>query len=455
MRYAIIDIETTGLNPRRDRITEVAILVHDGEKIVAEFISLINPEMRIPYRIRELTGISDSMVAMAPRFCDVAREILETTRDCIFVAHNSTFDYNFIREEYARLGYMYERQTLCTKRLSRKLMPGMKSYALGNLCKALDINIENRHRAFGDARATVKLFEILLNVEQQPESLSLRGLQTHIPKTKLSALPEVAGVYYFYNEEGSVIYIGKSVSIKDRVLSHLSNQTTKRASEMRDQIHDVDYEICGSEVIALLLESEEVKRHTPRFNRLLRRTSLQWGLYHTMSPQGYLLLEIHRNDSEEAPLTSFSSKKQASEFMFNLINIHHLCQKLCGVYKTKGACFHHQIHQCNGACIGEEPPEEYNSRVQEAIAPYTFIHDSFVLLDKGRNPEEKAVVLVENRRYCGFGFLPAHEAILDPNHLKNFIASKPDHRDAQQIIRSYLKQGKPERVIRINWENVE
>jgi DNA polymerase III subunit epsilon len=449
MKYAIIDIETTGLNPKRDRITEVAILVHDGEKVTREFISLVNPEMRIPYRIRELTGISDSMVAMAPRFCEIAKEIVKVTEECVFVAHNVNFDYGFIREEFLRLGYNYERNLLCTKKLSRKLMPDIKGFSLGNLCKILDIRIEHRHRAFGDARATVKLFEQLLMLEQHPESMSVRGIRSHVPDATLRKLPEKPGVYYLRNEEGSIIYIGKSISIRDRVLSHLSSEATKKASEMRDQVYDVDYELCGSELVALLLESEEVKKHTPRFNRQLRRTILQWGLYRDFDKSGYITLEIRRNNSVEAPLTSFTSKKSATEFLGNLADRFDLCRKLCCLYKTRGACFHHQIGQCRGACTGLEPVEEYNLRVKEAIEPYTFLHDSFVVLDSGRNKDEKSVVMVENRRYCGFGYVPVHEAILDPRHLRQFVKPKTDHRDAQQIIKSYLKQGKGERVIRI------
>jgi DNA polymerase III subunit epsilon len=452
MNYAIIDIETTGLSPRYDRITEVAILIHDGQKVTNRFISLINPEKKIPFRIREMTGISDAMVAEAPRFCEVARQILEITEGCVFVAHNATFDYSFIKAEFARLGYNYERQTLCTRNLSQKLMPGMRSYSLGNLCNNLNITILNRHRAFGDAEATTLLFDHLLSFTPNPESIPLRGIRSHVHHDTLAKLPLEPGVYYLHNETGDIIYIGKSINIRDRVLTHLSNSASKRAAEMRDQVYDVTFEVCGSELVALLLEAQEVKTHMPRFNRLLRRQMLQWGLYLSYSTDGYALLDIRKNTQDSHPLTTFSSKKAATEFLFYVTEKHTLCQKLCGLYKTKGACFHHQIRQCYGACIGEEPPEDYNARVSEAIEPYTFIHDSFILIDKGRHPDEKSVVLVENRSYCGYGYLNTNEAILDPSHLKMFIRSAPDHRDAQQIIRTFIKQGKPERIIRIHRE---
>jgi len=449
MLYAIIDIETTGLNPSWERITEVAILIHDGQKVTNRFISLVNPEKKIPFRIREMTGITDNMVAVAPRFCEIARKIIEITEGCIFVAHNAPFDFGFIKAEYARLGYQYSRQTLCTRRLSQKLMPGLGSYSLSNLCKNLNINIQNRHRAFGDAEATVKLFEQLLSISTAPETIPLKGIRTNVPRETLETLPDQSGVYYLHNQEGDIIYIGKSINIHDRVMTHLANSISKRGAEMREQIHDITWEICGSELIALLLESEEVKKHMPRFNRLLRRKMLQWGLYLSDSPDGYLHLEIRKNDGGEAPLTTFSSKKGGTEFLFQLVEEHVLCQKLCGLYKTRTGCFHLQINKCLGACTGDEPPDEYNKRVRQAIAPYTFVHESFILIDKGRSPDEKSVVLVENNRYCGYGYLPTDEAVYDPKHLKLFITSKPDHRDAQQVIRTYMKQQKPERVIRI------
>ena len=166
MKYAIVDIETTGGQSPADRITEIAIIIHDGEKIIDEFTSLINPERRIPYFVSRLTGISDEMVMDAPRFFEVAKKIVEITEDCIFVAHNVQFDYQFIRQEFKSLGFNYSRDYTCTVRLSRKLLPGHASYSLGKLCNSLGIALENRHRAFGDALATAKLFELLLKSDE-------------------------------------------------------------------------------------------------------------------------------------------------------------------------------------------------------------------------------------------------------------------------------------------------
>jgi len=167
--YAIIDIETTGTSYRTGKITEIAIYIHNGQEITDSFTSLINPECDIPWYITRLTGISNEMVVKAPKFYEIAKKIVEITAGKIFIAHNVGFDYSFIKEEFGRLGYEYVRKTMCTVQLSRKLLPGFKSYSLGKLCSELNIKINGRHRAAGDALATVKLFEILLDQNSSKE----------------------------------------------------------------------------------------------------------------------------------------------------------------------------------------------------------------------------------------------------------------------------------------------
>lgn len=160
--YAIIDIETSGGNHKNGKITEIAIYKHDGKQIIDQYVTLINPELKIDWYVKKLTGITDEMVATAPKFYEVAKNIVDITRDCIFIAHNVDFDYGFIRAEFKKLGYDYRRKKLCTVKLSRQLIPGKQSYSLGKLCKEIGIELEDRHRASGDALATVKLFELLL-----------------------------------------------------------------------------------------------------------------------------------------------------------------------------------------------------------------------------------------------------------------------------------------------------
>jgi DNA polymerase-3 subunit epsilon len=437
--FAIIDVETTGLNPAGEKITEIAVYLHDGQKITDEFQTLINPEKRIPFQITGLTGISNPMVADQPRFCDIAREIVELTQDRIIVGHNVSFDYRFLRAEFKRLFYDFKRKTLCTKQLSRKLLPGRRSYGLGSLSKDLGITNDARHRAGGDALATVKLFEHLRGLEDDILKLSLKGLNSNLSKKIIDHLPEECGVYYFIDGEGQVIYVGKSLNIRDRILSHLSNNNTKRAMEMRDRVVDIKWELTGSELIALLLESDEIKRRKPVFNRQQRRTTFQFGLFTLTDVNGYKWLQTKRINGNEAPLTSYTTQKEARAHLQYLVDEFHLCQKLCSLYPANGACFYHQINRCHGACVGKEPADEYNFRVDTAIEKYIYRENNFFVLDKGRSDAEHAVVKVCNGAYQGFGYIEKQD-VGNKVLLNACIKPYADNKDIQVIIKGYLRK---------------
>ncbi len=453
-KYSIIDLETTGTSARDGRIIEIAIYNYDGQQITEEFTTLVNPEQRIPWRITQITGINDAMVVDAPRFCEIARKVVEMTDGRVFVAHNVGFDYGFIREEFKRLGYHYEREKLCTVKLSRKLIPGMRSYSLGNLCADLGIEINGRHRAAGDALATVKLFERLLAIDPDPLKLNLRGTLSALSVETIRQLPEEAGVYYFYNPRGDIIYIGKSRNIKDRVLQHLHNDTTRKALEMRAAIADVSFEITGNDLIAQLLESEEIKRHIPIYNRQQRRIGFNIGLFAKYDEKGYLCLKAEKLNGDKVPITTFNSMTAARNALFYLTETYRLCQKLNGLYKSRGACFHHSIGQCDGACIGLESPESYNQRVEAAIAPVKLDHDNFYLIHKGRSEEEKSVVEVLNGSYRGFGFFYANDFDGSTDFLHACIQRFTDTRDARNILRTALRQRDYEKLLLVEEERL-
>lgn len=437
--FAIIDIETTGGSAMHEKVTEVAIYVHNGEGITHEYSTLINPEKRIPPFITRLTGISDEMVLNAPKFYEVAREIVEITKDCIFVAHNALFDYSFIRQEFLRLGYKFNRPTLCTVKLSRKLLPGFKSYSLGNLCESLGINIENRHRAAGDALATVKLFERLLEADPSLNGIDMKGLNPLLNRTLFARLPNSPGVYYFHNEEGKIIYIGKSKDIRTRVLSHFSNRSTLKAQEMCSMIADISFEETGSELIALLLESDEIKKHLPLFNRQQRRTSYKYGLQSFVNQAGYKNLQIQKLTVSVSPHTVFSTLEEAGTILHNLVNKYNLCQKLSGLYQSQGACFHHSIGQCKGACIGAEDPATYNERVNAALSTFNHQWNNVLIVEKGRTDEEGSAVLIENGKYMGFGWFDKTSSSVNAHSIRDCIKAYPDNRDIQHILRLYTK----------------
>lgn len=446
--FAIIDIETTGGSALNEKVTEVAIYLHDGNQITREYSTLVNPEKKIPPFITRLTGISDEMVKNAPKFYEVAKDIIEITNDCIFVAHNALFDYSFIRHEFLRLGYKYYRPTLCTVKLSRKLLPGFSSYSLGNLCESLEIAIQNRHRAAGDAFATVKVFEKLLEADPTLNGVNPKILNLALDKSIFSRIPHTPGVYYFYDESGKLIYIGKSKDLRTRILSHFSNTQSPKTFEMCGQIAEIGYEETGSELIALLLESDEIKKHLPVYNRQQRRTLYKYGLNAYMNQAGYLSLQVSRLTPSSNPVTVFLSLNEANNTLYQLVDKHQLCQKLCGLYHSHGACFHHSIGQCNGACIGLENPEAYNSRVKGALASYEHPWKNVILIDKGRTEEEKSAVLIENGKYSGFGWFEKESASYHKEHIIDCIKPYADNRDVQQIIRQYTRSHKGLKYIR-------
>ena len=450
MLYAVIDVETTGLSPRAEKITEIAIYTHNGERIIEEFSTLINPEKKIPFHITRSTGINNQMVKDAPKFYEIAKKIIEITEGKILVGHNVSFDYNFIKSEFKSLGYDFNSKTLCTVKLARKLIPGKKSYGLGNLCKELNIQILDRHRASGDALATTKVLELLLSVDQAAADKSLKGFNSNLSKSIVQQLPEKAGVYYFYNSKQTLIYVGKSKNIKSRVLSHLSNNLTRKAVEMRDVIADVDYKITGSELVALLLESHEIKTHNPLFNSAQRRTLYNYGLYKFKDDHGYIQLNILKLIDGTVPITSYTTMNEAKQHLYDLVEEYQLCQKLCGLNESDRACFHYQIHRCKGACVQEETPIDYNLRVNNAIKNYQFKNNSILIIDRGRNDNEKSVIKIEKGNYLGFGFFPVNGDKITVEDLNNYIKKYNDNKDVQQIIKSYLRRNNVEAIINLD-----
>jgi DNA polymerase-3 subunit epsilon len=453
--YAIIDIETTGGSSRIEKITEIAIYQHDGEKITGEFVSLINPERNIPYFITNLTGISNEMVENAPRFYEVAKKIIEFTEGRIFVAHNVRFDYSFIRQEYKALGYNFKRNILDTVTLGRKLIPGHRSYSLGNICRELNIEINGRHRAAGDALATVKLLEKLIEKDREInrglsgllKNTRISKLNPNLDVSKIESIPEDPGVYYFYNEKGDLIYIGKSRNLQQRIRTHLSNNTTNRAMEMRDFIADIDWEVTGSELIALLRESSEIKKNKPVYNRAQRRTGFNWGIFSHTDQNGYLNFCYGQLDKDDSPLSVFTGKERAKSRLLSLVEKYDLCQKLTGLYEAHGPCFHYHVGLCKGACCGKETPDDYNERAKKAAEEFIFTRRNFFIIDKGRDEEERSAIKIVNGKFAGYGYFNINEMGFGLGAVHDCIQSYRDNSDIQIILKQYLRGFKIEKII--------
>ena len=444
--YAVIDLETTGGKPFQDRIIEIAIVLHDGQQIVESFSSLVNPERPIPPFISKLTGIQPEMLSDAPKFYEIAKKVVEMTESAIFVAHNAHFDYSFLKAEFKTLGYQYQRKTLCTLRLSRQLLLA-PSYSLGKLCKHLGIGLQNRHRAEGDATATAHLLAHLIETDAQSteqgilnEEIKLPTLPPNISHEAFEELPEDVGVYYFLDQAGDILYIGKSKNIKRRVATHFQTASQNRKQiAMKNQIHGMRYTETGSELVALLLESAEIKKYKPRFNRAQRRSIFRYGIFYRFNAKGYMEFYVDKIKTA-VPLFFADTMPNAQKILQYQFKKHQLCAKYCGLYPHEGPCFDYHIKACQGACIGQEAPESYNERALGVVTGLTaYVKPHFFIIGRGRNHLERSLVLVENGCYVGFGYIPFEEVEGEAALLKSYIEKYQDNKDTQQIIKGYLK----------------
>jgi len=430
-------------------------------------------------------------VAEAPRFYQVAKQIVELTEGRIFVAHNVSFDYAFLRAAFSELGFRFERPTLCTVRLSRQLAPGLPSYSLGKLCRSLGIAIEDRHRAGGDADATAALLSYLLrstnavngsenDVENDSENGSadapsppeavlalidseIRGpkLPPLLPRETVDALPHTTGVYWFHDSHGNVLYVGKSINIHQRVRSHLQVDLKKRHGlQLKAEMADISYAPTGTELIALLYESEQIKRLRPPYNRVGRLRGGHYAIYRSATAEGYHTLQA-RAYSGQRPVRKQGElillaehAKRAHTFIEGRARKHNLCKKLLGLERGTGPCLDVQLHRhartgegCPGSCVGLEPPEAHNARLAEALHRVRYPHATFAVVGRGRTADEQSVVWVEGGRYQGYGYLAADLAVATPEDVRRVITPQEDTRDAQALICAYLLSNHPDRVV--------
>jgi DNA polymerase-3 subunit epsilon len=445
--YCIVDIETTGGTARNERITEIAIVVHDGQQVTDTFSTLINPERSIPWNITQLTGITNDMVADAPRFYEVARKIVEMTEGKIFVAHNVNFDYSFVREEFSRLGFEF----------SRKVFPGLPSYSLSNLKNHFGIHAERSHRALDDTLATTRLFEMMLESGSGTvRDMVNKGVkETRLPAgltiERLHEAPEACGVYYLHDDSGHVIYVGKSINIRKRLFEHFSDMTQK-GEKMRQGVADFSWEVMGSELVALLHESAEIKRLQPRINKALRLKQYQGALYSYTDENGYFRLAFGKNSTKNAKklqlVATYPKLEHARAHLQSVVKQLELCYRLCHLDASEHACFHHSIKQCHGACIGQEMPDSYNERVELALKMIDRrLQGSYLLTDRGRDADELAVVAVINGVYKGFCFINRHqEPPAIPDLLSDMRNADTKDPSAAHIIHSWTEAGKCRKI---------
>jgi len=444
--YAIVDIETTGGHASANGITEIAICVHDGDKVVKRYQTLVNPGREIPIYISALTGITNDMVENAPYFKKVAHEIFELLHDKIFVAHNVNFDYSFLKHHLATAGYDLQCNKLCTVRLSRKIIPGLPSYSLGKVCMHLSIPNEARHRAAGDAEATSILFGILLQSDKDKHiTLALKQkskeqvLPANLPKSDIDRLPSTAGVYYFHDQRGKVIYVGKAVNIKKRVCSHFTgNNPGHQRQEFMRNIHRITHQECGNELMAFIHETIEIKRLWPAYNRSQKNLDFAFGLYTYEDQRGYIRIAVDKRRKYSTPVHTCGSMVEGRNILLTLIEQFDLCPKLCFIQKNDQPCTGTSGTQC--ACDGHETADDYNTKVSAAIAELKKALPTFAIRDAGRNDEEHTCILIEDGRFYGMGYISHYFDTDNIHQLKNTLTPYQGNDYIRNLVINYAER---------------
>ncbi len=428
MQFAIVDIETTGGFPQQHGITEIAIVLHNGTEIEGRYETLVNPHQPIPSFIANMTGITDAMTAQAPSFEEVAPYIYNLLHDRVFVAHNVNFDFSFVKYHLQQAGFQLQTPKLCTIRLSRKVFPGFRKYGLGHLCRELGIQIENRHRAGGDAIATSQVLDLVLQnngmrliKEMLKKENHSQLLPANLPEDQVVSLPKDPGVYYFHDAKGKVIYVGKAKNLKKRVLSHFAGlDTTKKRQEFLRTIHSVTHTVCPTEFIASLLESVEIKRLWPIHNKSQKRFEQLWGIYLFEDSRGYLRLAIDKKRKHLEPLAAFGLLVDAHRMLWKLVKQFELHPVLCFLDQH----------------VPVSLPEvtAYNRLVTEAISWLQDQKETFLIRDK------QSCVLVEEGVFYGMGTVAEDISITELETLKTYLTHYPENEVIRSMIRNYAER---------------
>jgi len=392
------------------------------------------------------------MLKSAPKFYEIAKRIVEITKGCILVAHNAQFDNRILTTEFKRLGYDFEREMLCTVELAKTLIPDLPSYSLGKLVRSLGIPVTDRHRASGDALATVKLFKLLLS--KDVEKTIIQKFLRKDPKLQLETklieimakMSSVIGVYYIHNKDGNIIYIGKSRNIKKRINQHFTG-TDRKSKKIQLQVATVTYEATGSELIALLKEKQEIKANKPSLNRAKKRALFSYGLYRSIDNNGYINLNIEPADGRKNAITTFTNRQSGKALLNDATENYNLCLKLTGLEKTLSNCYKYSFKECEGACINEEHTDLYNNRVQTFINKHTYVNKNMIIIDRGRDIDERSAVLIENGVFKGYGFYNLNHQLSKIEILKSIIIPMENNKDTQHIIQSYLRKNKRLKIL--------
>lgn len=436
--YAIIDLETTGGQFNKEGITEIAIYRFNGVDIVDQFISLVNPEIPIQPFVVKLTGINNAMLRQAPKFYEVAKRIVEITEGCIIVAHNASFDYRILKLEFDRLGYQYNKPTLCTVEMSKILLPNAASYSLGKLVRSLGIPIPDRHRANGDALATLKLFKLLLDkdsqkqiVKQQIKHELHQGISPKLFDI-LQNIPPTVGVFYVHNDKGIIIYINKGTNMRKK-LNSIFTSDSKLATRIQKEVYTVTYEETGNELIALLKEREELFHNKPTLNKTQKKSLFLWSVYRDKSPEGYLTLKIQKSDGRKQAIQSFKNPEKALKFINDLYKQNEIVENVQSKLNL-------ELNQ-------QFPVEMHNELFKNIIDKEVQCWQNMIIILKGRNQTEKSALLIEKGIFKGYCFFELNYQITNVNVLNSKLITLNYTKDTFNIVKQYITSKNDYKII--------
>ncbi|MFP5042462.1 exonuclease domain-containing protein [Parasediminibacterium sp. JCM 36343] len=428
--FAIVDIETTGGHAGANNITEIAIVLHNGQEIEGKYTTLINPCMPIQKYVQGLTGITDAMVAQAPKFDELAENIFNLLKDRVFVAHNVNFDYSFVKHELALAGFDLDTHKLCTIRLTKKIFPNLPKYGLGTVCRELNIMVNDRHRASGDALATAELFSLLIKHDTSGELAVMikkkanRYLPPHVDVETVENLPMVPGVYYFHDKAGKVVYVGKAKNLKKRVTSHFSNnKPSKQKQDFLREIHGINYTVCDSELIASLLESIEIKRLWPIFNKSQKHYEHQYGIFMFEDARGYMRLGIDKKRKLLQPLITFSLFADAHSTLWQWARQHELHPALCFLD--------------NSEKVASNLPDvaSHNAAIEKVLASAQEERKTYLIKEPAQN-----YILIENGKFYGMGKIEDERLVTKPHELKTLLTPFPENEVIRGMLRKYTER---------------
>ncbi len=436
--YAVVDLETTGSHPSHDNIIEIAVYLHNGESVTDQFCSLLNPGHPIPPFISKLTGITNEMVAHAPSFSEIAQEISEFLSGRIFVAHNVQFDHSFLKQSLLRHGHDLECEMLCTIKAGRALVPGLASYKLSSLCKALDIQLNNAHRAYADALATANLLTLLNerakgNLQPYHYQKEARKNPSRIPEESLDALPSQAGLLFFKAENGEILLISGSSNIRKKAWSLVKRFHHKRLLPLATEAVSVSYEITGSEILASILEIQHCKEYKPKLNRSLKGFEGRCMITDIVDEQGLLYMQIANHKPGESRHRTFASNTEARRILkeaqkkFNIIN-----EFNAGVAKLQ---------------LDDLP--SHNQKSEMALEWISFAKRTLIVHDKLTQSGEHTMFWLEDEVVKGYKTLGSRENLPSHESLRDQLILLPDDPAIYRTISRQISRGKIRKITKV------